>query len=101
MRNLLGRGRAKKGMFLGDLIEGELEIGQVSSLLNKKLSVWDQSEFGAALGVARLAMYVDKNIDNNSIIKEIEISKDFEPNMDKINILLNVQNVIENYHIGK
>lgn len=31
LRALLGRGRAKKGMFQGDLIEGELEIGQVSS----------------------------------------------------------------------
>src|SRR5690606_30865917 len=28
---ILGRGRAKKGMFEGDLVEGELEIGQVSS----------------------------------------------------------------------
>lgn len=35
LRNLLGRGRAKRGMFLGDLVEGELEIGQVSHLLNK------------------------------------------------------------------
>lgn len=32
---LLGRGRAKKGMFEGDLIEGELEIGQGSSLIQK------------------------------------------------------------------
>lgn len=31
---LLGRGRAKKGMFEGDLKEGELEIGQVSTLFN-------------------------------------------------------------------
>ena len=31
---LLGKGRAKKGMFLGDVIDGELEIGQVSSLLD-------------------------------------------------------------------
>lgn len=31
---LLGRGRAKKGMFEGDLAEGELEIGQVSSMIN-------------------------------------------------------------------
>ena len=31
---LLGRGRAKKGMFEGDLVEGELEIGQVASLFN-------------------------------------------------------------------
>jgi enoyl-[acyl-carrier protein] reductase II len=30
---LLGRGRAKKGMFEGDMDEGELEIGQVSSLI--------------------------------------------------------------------
>ncbi|MFN7541066.1 MAG: NAD(P)H-dependent flavin oxidoreductase [Bacteroidota bacterium] len=30
---LLGRGRAKKGMFEGNLQEGELEIGQVSSLI--------------------------------------------------------------------
>jgi enoyl-[acyl-carrier protein] reductase II len=32
---LLGRGRAKKGMFEGNLSEGELEIGQVSSMINK------------------------------------------------------------------
>lgn len=31
---ILGRGRAKKGMFEGDLEEGELEIGQVSSMIN-------------------------------------------------------------------
>ena len=30
---LLGRGRAKKGMFEGDMKEGELEIGQISALL--------------------------------------------------------------------
>jgi enoyl-[acyl-carrier protein] reductase II len=28
---LLGKGRAKKGMFRGELEEGELEIGQVAS----------------------------------------------------------------------
>ena len=61
--------------------KSEFWIKLLSSLLNKKLSVCDQSEFGAALGVARLAMYVDKNIDEKkSIIKEIEISKVFEPN---------------------
>ena len=32
--SLLGRGRAKKGMFMGDLREGELEIGQVSALMD-------------------------------------------------------------------
>ncbi len=33
LTQLLGRARAKKGMFEGDLHEGELEIGQVSSLI--------------------------------------------------------------------
>jgi len=32
---LLGRGRAKKGMFEGDLEEGELEIGQVSAMIDE------------------------------------------------------------------
>lgn len=31
---ILGRARAKKGMFEGDLTEGELEIGQIASLIN-------------------------------------------------------------------
>jgi len=35
LKNLLGRARAKKGMFLGDLEEGELEIGQVSGLIDQ------------------------------------------------------------------
>jgi enoyl-[acyl-carrier protein] reductase II len=34
LKELLGRGRAKKGMFEGDLAEGELEIGQVSSIID-------------------------------------------------------------------
>jgi len=34
LRTLLGRARAKRGMFEGDLEEGELEIGQVSGRLN-------------------------------------------------------------------
>lgn len=33
LTNLLGRGRAKKGMFEGDLVNGELEIGQIASQL--------------------------------------------------------------------
>lgn len=33
LEKLLGRGRAKKGMFEGNLEEGELEIGQVSSMI--------------------------------------------------------------------
>ena len=36
LRELLGRGRAKRGIFEGDLDEGELEIGQAASLLNGK-----------------------------------------------------------------
>jgi enoyl-[acyl-carrier protein] reductase II len=35
LQELLGRGRAKKGMFDGDLREGELEIGQVSALIKE------------------------------------------------------------------
>ena len=35
LKSLLGRGRAKKGMFEGDLENGELEIGQVSSLIEE------------------------------------------------------------------
>ena len=31
----LGRGRAKKGMFEGDLVNGELEVGQVSSMIKE------------------------------------------------------------------
>lgn len=33
LRELLGRGRSKKGIFEGDLVDGELEIGQISSLI--------------------------------------------------------------------
>ncbi|MDE3234852.1 MAG: nitronate monooxygenase [Bacteroidota bacterium] len=41
LQNLLGRGRAKKGMFEGDLQEGELEIGQVSALINNIIPAGD------------------------------------------------------------
>ena len=41
---LLGRARAKKGMFEGDLREGELEIGQVASLIDQIESVKDVFE---------------------------------------------------------
>jgi enoyl-[acyl-carrier protein] reductase II len=54
LQALLGRARAKKGMFEGDLEEGELEIGQVSALLDGILpaaqiveTVW--AEFSEAL----------------------------------------------------
>ncbi|NQU53671.1 MAG: nitronate monooxygenase, partial [Bacteroidetes bacterium] len=39
MKELLGRGRAKKGMFEGDLENGELEIGQVSAQIGEILPV--------------------------------------------------------------
>ena len=39
LTTLLGRGRAKKGMFEGDMIEGELEIGQISGAIDKIQSV--------------------------------------------------------------
>src|SRR5215471_10670535 len=53
LKTILGRARAKKGMFEGDLDEGELEIGQGSSLLNEILpaaiiveKVWREFEEG-------------------------------------------------------
>lgn len=39
MRELLGKGRAKKGIFEGDLEEGELEIGQIAALFRQLQSV--------------------------------------------------------------
>jgi enoyl-[acyl-carrier protein] reductase II len=49
LKTLLGRARAKKGMFEGDTDEGELEIGQVSALLDDVLpagqivkNVWNE-----------------------------------------------------------
>ena len=37
LKQLLGRARAKKGMFEGDLTEGELEIGQIAGLIHEIL----------------------------------------------------------------
>jgi enoyl-[acyl-carrier protein] reductase II len=58
---LLGRARAKKGMFEGDLEQGELEIGQVSSLLKNILpaskiveNVWKEFMSGLADPVKKL-----------------------------------------------
>tara|TARA_B110000971_G_scaffold123912_1_gene126883 strand:+ start:1667 stop:2620 length:954 start_codon:yes stop_codon:yes gene_type:complete len=39
LKNILGRARAKRGMFEGDLEEGELEIGQISGLIDEIASV--------------------------------------------------------------
>jgi enoyl-[acyl-carrier protein] reductase II len=41
LKELLGRARAKRGMFEGDLIEGELEIGQIAGLIHEIKSVKD------------------------------------------------------------
>ena len=35
LKNILGRARAKRGMFEGDLAQGELEIGQVSAMIHE------------------------------------------------------------------
>ena len=49
LKSLLGRARAKKGMYEGDLQEGELEIGQVSALVKDILpagtivkNIWEE-----------------------------------------------------------
>ena len=44
LRELLGKGRAKKGIFEGDLQNGELEIGQIASLFHEEQSVADVME---------------------------------------------------------
>ena len=53
MSTLLGKGRAKKGIFEGDLVEGELEIGQIASMFRNLQSVDEVmkeliEDFGAA-----------------------------------------------------
>ena len=57
MRTLLGKGRAKKGIFEGNLEEGELEIGQVAALLRKEETVAEVIEdimTGYSEGMKRL-----------------------------------------------
>lgn len=39
LKTLLGRARAKRGMFEGDMVEGELEIGQIAGLIHEIKSV--------------------------------------------------------------
>ena len=57
---LLGRGRSMRGMFQGDLEEGELEIGQVSALIHDVLpaativhNIWNEFEDALAIPVRR------------------------------------------------
>lgn len=44
LRELLGRGRAKKGIFEGNLAEGEIEIGQIAALCGELLSAEEVME---------------------------------------------------------
>ena len=62
LKELLGRGRAKQGMSLGNLNEGELEIGQVSGLIEKIMPAADVvqeilKEYRAALRDQRTEKY--------------------------------------------
>jgi len=61
LKTLLGRARAKKGMFEGDMEQGELEIGQVSAILDDILpaghivkNVWQEFMNGLAEPVKML-----------------------------------------------
>tara|TARA_B100000676_G_C18058957_1_gene836411 strand:- start:1041 stop:2522 length:1482 start_codon:yes stop_codon:yes gene_type:complete len=79
----------EKIFMVGGGSKSKFWIKLLASLLKRELSVCDQSELGAALGVARLAMYADKNIENKKdIIKEIKISNNYNPTEDKIDLLM-------------
>lgn len=61
LKTLLGRARAKKGMFEGDLVDGELEIGQAAALIDRILpagdivkNVWEEFMSGLAEPVKML-----------------------------------------------
>ena len=85
-------------------------LNLLSSILNRKLSICEQSEFGAALGVARLAMFSDKQVENkDSIIKKINIKESFQPSEKNISSLekryliwkeLYPNNKSNNFHIS-
>ncbi|MFY8021843.1 MAG: NAD(P)H-dependent flavin oxidoreductase [Bacteroidia bacterium] len=55
LREILGKGRAKRGILEGDLIEGELEIGQISALLKD---------------IKPVHVYIDELIEQYQIAKE-------------------------------
>lgn len=62
LNTLLGRGRAKKGMFEGDLVEGELEVGQIAGLIHEikpAAAIVDEiiTEFKAAIEEQNAAKY--------------------------------------------
>ncbi len=63
LKTLLGRGRAKKGMFEGNLTEGELEIGQISGLIQEiKPAAAVVKEIIAEYRTAILAQQTEKYI---------------------------------------
>ncbi len=79
----------EKIFMVGGGSKSSLWIKLLASLLNRNLSVCDQSEYSAALGVARLAMYTDENITNkNDIIKETKTSKNYSPSLNKTDMLM-------------
>ena len=58
LRELLGKGRAKKGIVEGDLQNGELEIGQIASLFHEEQSVAEvMEEIVHAFEAAKQRMY--------------------------------------------
>ena len=58
LRELLGKGRAKKGIFEGDLQNGELEIGHIASLFHEEQSVAEvMEEIVHAFEAAKQRMY--------------------------------------------
>lgn len=65
LRELLGRGRAKKGIFEGDLEDGELELGQVASLFRQSQTVAEVmremvEEYDAALVALKSSSLLDE-----------------------------------------
>ena len=73
-------------------------INLLASVLNRNLHVCEQSEYGAALGVARLAMFVDNEIaEKENIIKKIKINKDYFPKDNFLNILQKRYQIWKNY----
>ena len=72
LRTLLGRGRAKKGIFEGDLEEGELEIGQVSAIISRRQSVAEvMNELVAALVKNAFREAVEKAEDSGASAEDL------------------------------
>ena len=58
IKEILGRGKAKQGMFEGNVVNGELEIGQISSMIDKVLPASEilkelVSEFNESVHLAK------------------------------------------------